>query len=178
VPSRGFDGWLAPGAPGPACCCVEANSSVFALRASARSHLVSGAILAVARVECLVSGGGWRREWDSNFIASFTFCNLQIPKGRRRRRCQRCRGALPAIARTLSRSESSMEPSCRNRRHRTLKSPGPPVWARPYTKTYELKMKEQYDAHFYVGTINQHPKEWIVVGLSIHRAQRARTPCR
>ena len=38
-------------------------------------------------------------------------------------------------------------------------------WESAFRETYELKMKEQYDTHFYVGTINQHPKEWIVVGL-------------
>ena len=26
-------------------------------------------------------------------------------------------------------------------------------------------MRERFDTHLYVGTINQHPKEWIVVGL-------------
>jgi hypothetical protein len=43
----------------------------------------------------------WRREWDSNFPASFRFCKLQIPQCHGCRECQRCRGALPAIARGL-----------------------------------------------------------------------------
>lgn len=38
-------------------------------------------------------------------------------------------------------------------------------WEAAFRETYESKMKEHYDTHFYVGTINQHPKEWIVVGL-------------
>jgi len=38
-------------------------------------------------------------------------------------------------------------------------------WEEAFRETYERKMKGQYDTHFYVGTINQHPKEWIVVGL-------------
>ena len=46
----------------------------------------------------------WRREWDSNSHASFRFCNLQIPQCHGCRECRRCRGALPAIARGLSRS--------------------------------------------------------------------------
>lgn len=29
----------------------------------------------------------------------------------------------------------------------------------------ETEMRDRFDTHFYVGTINQHPKEWIVVGL-------------
>lgn len=45
----------------------------------------------------------WRREWDSDFLASFGFCKLQILKCQRCRRCQRCRGALHAIARWHSR---------------------------------------------------------------------------
>jgi hypothetical protein len=26
-------------------------------------------------------------------------------------------------------------------------------------------MRERFDTYFYAGTINQHPKEWIIVGL-------------
>jgi hypothetical protein len=26
-------------------------------------------------------------------------------------------------------------------------------------------MIEKYDTHFFVGTVHQHPKNWIIVGL-------------
>ena len=26
-------------------------------------------------------------------------------------------------------------------------------------------MIEKFDTHFYVGTVHQHPKSWIIVGL-------------
>ena len=29
----------------------------------------------------------------------------------------------------------------------------------------QIEMRDQLDTHLYVGTINQHPKEWIIVGL-------------
>jgi hypothetical protein len=45
--------------------------------------------------------GSWRREWDSDSGASSRFCKLQIPRCQGCRRCHRCRGALPAIARAI-----------------------------------------------------------------------------
>jgi hypothetical protein len=38
-------------------------------------------------------------------------------------------------------------------------------WEAAFRQKYETEMRERFDTHFYVGTINQHPKEWIVVGL-------------
>lgn len=38
-------------------------------------------------------------------------------------------------------------------------------WERFFRQTYEEKMIEQYDTHFYVGTVHQHPSAWIIVGL-------------
>ena len=45
-------------------------------------------------------GEYWRRGWDSNPTGPFRFCKLQIPHCHGCRKCQRCRGALHAIART------------------------------------------------------------------------------
>ncbi len=38
-------------------------------------------------------------------------------------------------------------------------------WETAFRQTYEDKMINRYDTYFYVGTIHQHPKEWIIVGL-------------
>jgi hypothetical protein len=38
-------------------------------------------------------------------------------------------------------------------------------WQEKFRQRYETEMINRYDTHFYVGTIHQHPKEWIVVGL-------------
>lgn len=38
-------------------------------------------------------------------------------------------------------------------------------WESAFRQKYEAEMCDKFDTHFYVGTINQHPKEWIVVGL-------------
>jgi hypothetical protein len=38
-------------------------------------------------------------------------------------------------------------------------------WEVAFRHRYEMEMREKFDTHLYVGTINQHPKEWIVVGL-------------
>lgn len=34
-----------------------------------------------------------------------------------------------------------------------------------FRETYEMKMITERDTHFYVGTVHQHPKSWIIVGL-------------
>jgi hypothetical protein len=72
-------------------------------------------------------GEGWRREWDSNSPASLRFCKLQIPHCQGCRECQRCRGALPAMARTDESWSSADDPrympaKCRSK---------PPRWLRP-----------------------------------------------
>jgi hypothetical protein len=38
-------------------------------------------------------------------------------------------------------------------------------WESKFRERYEKEMIEKYDTHFYVGTIHQHPKTWIIVGL-------------
>jgi hypothetical protein len=38
-------------------------------------------------------------------------------------------------------------------------------WEAAFRQKYETEMRDRFDTHLYVGTINQHPKEWIVVGL-------------
>src|SRR6185295_18255410 len=38
-------------------------------------------------------------------------------------------------------------------------------WEAAFRQKYEAEMQDRFDTHFYVGTINQHPKEWIIVGL-------------
>jgi hypothetical protein len=38
-------------------------------------------------------------------------------------------------------------------------------WEAAFREKYETEMRDRFDTHFYVGTINQHPKEWIIVGL-------------
>lgn len=38
-------------------------------------------------------------------------------------------------------------------------------WEAAFRHKYETEMRDKFDTHLYVGTINQHPKEWIVVGL-------------
>jgi hypothetical protein len=53
--------------------------------------------------DLLVKGndtGNWRRGWDSNPTGSRRFCKLQISPCHGCRLCQRCRGALHAVART------------------------------------------------------------------------------
>jgi len=38
-------------------------------------------------------------------------------------------------------------------------------WQAKFRQRYEQEMIEKYDTHFYVGTIHQHPKNWIIIGL-------------
>lgn len=38
-------------------------------------------------------------------------------------------------------------------------------WEGPFRQRFEAEMIEKYDTHFYVGTIHQHPQEWIIIGL-------------
>lgn len=38
-------------------------------------------------------------------------------------------------------------------------------WEAKFRQRYETEMIERNDTHFYVGTIHQHPKEWIIIGL-------------
>jgi hypothetical protein len=38
-------------------------------------------------------------------------------------------------------------------------------WEAKFREKYETEMISKFDTHFYVGTIHQHPKSWIIVGL-------------
>lgn len=38
-------------------------------------------------------------------------------------------------------------------------------WEAPFRKRYEDEMINKLDTHFYVGTVHQHPKSWIIIGL-------------
>jgi hypothetical protein len=38
-------------------------------------------------------------------------------------------------------------------------------WEQAFRQKYETEMRERFDTHLYVGTIHQHPTEWIIVGL-------------
>ena len=38
-------------------------------------------------------------------------------------------------------------------------------WESMFRQRYERDMIEKNDTHFYVGTLHQHPKNWIIVGL-------------
>lgn len=40
-----------------------------------------------------------------------------------------------------------------------------PNWESKFRQRFEKEMIEKYDTHFFVGTVHQHPKNWIVVGL-------------
>lgn len=42
---------------------------------------------------------------------------------------------------------------------------GPDKWEEKFRQTYEKEMIEANDTHFYVGTVHQHPAEWIIIGL-------------
>jgi len=44
-------------------------------------------------------------------------------------------------------------------------------WVDAFRNRYEKEMIEQNDTHFYVGTVNNHPSEWIIVGLWYPRIQ-------
>jgi hypothetical protein len=38
-------------------------------------------------------------------------------------------------------------------------------WEVKFRQRFETEMLGKYDTHFYVGTVHQHPKSWIIVGL-------------
>lgn len=38
-------------------------------------------------------------------------------------------------------------------------------WEEMFREKFERQMIEKFDTHFYVGTVAQHPKTWIIVGL-------------
>ena len=38
-------------------------------------------------------------------------------------------------------------------------------WEQQFRQRFESDMQGKYDTHFFVGTIHQHPNNWIIVGL-------------
>jgi len=42
---------------------------------------------------------------------------------------------------------------------------GANAWERQFRNRFELEMIEKKDTHFYIGTVAQHPANWIIVGL-------------
>jgi hypothetical protein len=38
-------------------------------------------------------------------------------------------------------------------------------WETAFRNRFERDMIEKYDTHFFVGTVHQHPNNWIIVGL-------------
>lgn len=38
-------------------------------------------------------------------------------------------------------------------------------WEQKFRQRFEQDMKEKFDTHFYVGTLHQHPNNWMIVGL-------------
>ena len=49
--------------------------------------------------------------------------------------------------------------------YRAWKSKYGDQWQEQFRLTYEAKMIQKYDTHFYVGTVASHPNRWIVIGL-------------
>jgi hypothetical protein len=46
-------------------------------------------------------------------------------------------------------------------------------WLQKFKQRFEAEMIGKYDTHFYVGTVNQHPSSWIIVGLFYPPKQQA-----
>jgi hypothetical protein len=38
-------------------------------------------------------------------------------------------------------------------------------WEAKFRQRYETEMRSKYDTHFFVGTVHNHPNNWIIVGL-------------
>jgi len=38
-------------------------------------------------------------------------------------------------------------------------------WERVFRQRFEAEMIDKFDTHFFVGTVHQHPNNWIIVGL-------------
>lgn len=48
-------------------------------------------------------------------------------------------------------------------------------WESKFRQKYEDEMINKFETHFYVGTVHQHPKAWIIVGLFYPPKPRPRT---
>lgn len=49
-------------------------------------------------------------------------------------------------------------------------------WESAFRRKFERDMIEKFDTHFFVGTIHQHPKNWIIVGLFYPPKTPPKTP--
>ena len=38
-------------------------------------------------------------------------------------------------------------------------------WEEKFRNRFEKEMIEKFDTHFFVGTVHQYPKSWIIIGL-------------
>jgi hypothetical protein len=47
-------------------------------------------------------------------------------------------------------------------------------WEQAFRQRFEREMIEKYDTHFMVGTVHQHPNNWIIVGLFYPPKQETR----
>jgi hypothetical protein len=47
-------------------------------------------------------------------------------------------------------------------------------WEQAFRQRFEQEMIEKYDTHFMVGTVHQHPNNWIIVGLFYPPKQETR----
>ena len=53
------------------------------------------------------------------------------------------------------------------------------AWEQKFRQKFETWMTEKRDTHFYVGTVHEHPAEWMIVGLFYppkHREQQPALP--
>ena len=51
-----------------------------------------------------------------------------------------------------------------------------PDWETAFRDRFERDMIEKYDTHFFVGTVHQHPNNWIIVGLFYPPRKRMADP--
>jgi len=49
-------------------------------------------------------------------------------------------------------------------------------WEQAFRQRYEAEMIEKNDTHFFVGTLHQYPKSWIIVGLFYPPSAKAARP--
>jgi hypothetical protein len=49
-------------------------------------------------------------------------------------------------------------------------------WEEKFRQRFEMEMQQKYDTHFFVGTLHQHPNNWIIIGLYYPPPLRTGTP--
>lgn len=40
-----------------------------------------------------------------------------------------------------------------------------PSWEAKFRQRFEAEMATKFNTHFFVGTLHQHPNNWIIIGL-------------